>query len=179
MTNPTSKQRASDGRAVNDKGVPFAEILASLRRGESLDPVDVINAQSWRIDNQSREIASLRKQLLAARSPVETAAPQAPIAWVVVADNGGISASGSYAPGLPPGDHDLYCVPEAVAPMMRAVEPTEQPGPKELETFERGQEMANQSKAHVHRVAEKASAKPFCGVTRGCWLAPGHDGHCD
>ena len=47
------------------------------------------------------------------RLAVETSAPQAPIVWVVVADNGGISASGSYAPGLPPGNHDLYCVPEA------------------------------------------------------------------
>ena len=28
-----------------------------------------------------------------------------------------------YMPGLPDGEHDLYCVPEAGAPMMRAESP--------------------------------------------------------
>ena len=66
------KSRDPQGRAVNDKGIAFADVLAAARRGEELDPIDVLEAQSWRIDNQSREIASLRKQLLTARSRDET-----------------------------------------------------------------------------------------------------------
>lgn len=59
-------------------------------------------------------------------SPVETTRPQAPIARLIVPD--GVSGGAPlqvelYEPGLPPGEHDLYCEPEAVAPMMRAQEP--------------------------------------------------------
>lgn len=66
----TSKQKSrdSEGRAVNDKGIAFTDVLAAARRGEELDSIDVLEAQSWRIDNQKREIASLRKELLAARA---------------------------------------------------------------------------------------------------------------
>jgi hypothetical protein len=51
------------------------------------------------------------------RIPVETSAPRSPIAWVVVAENGGISSSGIYAPGLPEGTHDLYYWGPATARM--------------------------------------------------------------
>jgi hypothetical protein len=49
--------------------------------------------------------------------------PQAPIAKLIIPD--GVSGGAPlqvemYAPGLPPGEHDLYCEPEAVAPYMRA-----------------------------------------------------------
>ena len=46
------------------------------------------------------------------------AGPQAPIARVTVREGLAVR-TGLYAPGLPDGDHDLYCVPEAVSPMMR------------------------------------------------------------
>lgn len=52
------------------------------------------------------------------RSAHETAASQAPIAWIEVGDTGAILASDMYAPGLPPGTHDLYCEPmERVPPV--------------------------------------------------------------
>lgn len=52
-------------------------------------------------------------------SAVETTAPQAPIAKIAVTENGSIM-TWMYAPGLPPGEHDLYCEPEAMAPYLRA-----------------------------------------------------------
>lgn len=48
--------------------------------------------------------------------------PQAPIAKVTVKD-GMVARTGLYAPGLPDGEHDLYCEPESVAPYMRQVQP--------------------------------------------------------
>lgn len=48
--------------------------------------------------------------------------PQAPIARLQVLEDGRLAVS-MYAPGLPPGEHDLYCEPEAVAPYLR-----DQPG---------------------------------------------------
>jgi hypothetical protein len=53
---------------------------------------------------------------------VETQAPQAPIALLTInmaSEPAGVTL---YAPGLPPGDHQLYCEPEKVAPYMRAPE---------------------------------------------------------
>lgn len=45
------------------------------------------------------------------------AAPQAPCAKLVITDDHQISeTSHQYAPGLPPGEHDVYCVPMSVAP---------------------------------------------------------------
>lgn len=38
-------------------------------------------------------------------------APQAPILRVTINDQYEISSCAQYAPGLPPGDHDLYCSP--------------------------------------------------------------------
>jgi hypothetical protein len=55
-------------------------------------------------------------------APVETQAPQAPIALLTInmaSEPAGVTL---YAPGLPPGDHQLYCEPEKVAPYMRAPE---------------------------------------------------------
>jgi hypothetical protein len=51
-----------------------------------------------------------------------TEKPQAPIARVTVKD-GMVTRTGLYAPGLPDGEHDLYCEPEATAPYLR-----DQPG---------------------------------------------------
>ncbi len=51
------------------------------------------------------------------------ASPQAPIARLIVPDGvaGGAPLQVElYEPGLPPGEHDLYCEPEATAPYMRA-----------------------------------------------------------
>lgn len=45
--------------------------------------------------------------------------PQAPIARVTISD-GMATRTGLYAPGLPDGEHDLYCEPEALAPYLRA-----------------------------------------------------------
>lgn len=49
--------------------------------------------------------------------------PQAPIAQLTINQGGEIAGTVMYAPGLPPGDHDLYCEPEAVAPYSRAGQP--------------------------------------------------------
>lgn len=45
----------------------------------------------------------------------ESGGPQAPIAQITVNQAGEIAGTLMYAPGLPPGDHDLYCEPAAVA----------------------------------------------------------------
>lgn len=66
-------------------------------------------AESW----ESYVAAQERKD-----SPVETASPQAPIARINVF-NDRIAEAKLYAPGLPEGEHDLFCVPDAVAPCMR------------------------------------------------------------
>lgn len=39
--------------------------------------------------------------------------PQAPIARIQVGDDGKVVAGALYAPGLPPGKHDLYCEPDS------------------------------------------------------------------
>ncbi len=51
--------------------------------------------------------------------------PQAPIAQLTINQAGEIAGTLMYAPGLPPGDHDLYCQPEATAPYLRSVQPGE------------------------------------------------------
>lgn len=58
----------------------------------------------------------------------ETSAPQAPIAKVIVRESGAghyapddISVP-LYAPGLPPGEHDLYCVPTKAEPCGACIE---------------------------------------------------------
>jgi len=43
---------------------------------------------------------------------------QAPIAQLTINQAGEIAGTLMDAPGLPPGDHDLYCEPEAVAPYL-------------------------------------------------------------
>jgi hypothetical protein len=61
------------------------------------------------------------------RAAPETPAPQAPIALLTInmaSEPAGVTL---YAPGLPPGDHDLYCEPEKVAPYMRAPETKAKP----------------------------------------------------
>lgn len=59
----------------------------------------------------------------------ETAAAQAPIARLKVWENlnGTCVSAELYAPGLPPGEHDLYCEPEATAPYLRAEETADEP----------------------------------------------------
>jgi hypothetical protein len=49
--------------------------------------------------------------------------PQAPIAQLTINDAGEIAGTLMYAPGLPPGDHDLYCEPEALGLYLRADQP--------------------------------------------------------
>jgi hypothetical protein len=48
---------------------------------------------------------------------------QAPIALLTVNEAGEVAGVHMYAPGLPPGDHELYCEPAATAPYLR-----DQPG---------------------------------------------------
>jgi len=57
---------------------------------------------------------------------VEPNSPQAPIAKITVRESGAgryapddVSVS-LYAPGLPPGEHDVYCVPMSVAPALKS-----------------------------------------------------------
>lgn len=52
----------------------------------------------------------------------QQSSPQAPICRLTMAEWGAAGIS-LYAPGLPPGEHDLYCEPEAVAPYLRAHQP--------------------------------------------------------
>lgn len=47
----------------------------------------------------------------AAGSTPAPASIQAPIVRVTINDNYEIASCAQYAPGLPPGDHDLYCEP--------------------------------------------------------------------
>jgi hypothetical protein len=49
---------------------------------------------------------------------------QAPIARLTI-EGGVVTRTGVYAPGLPDGEHELYCEPAAVAPYLRAVQPGE------------------------------------------------------
>lgn len=60
------------------------------------------------------------------RAAAEPRAPQAPIAKITVRESGAghyapdeVSVS-FYAPGLPPGDHDVYCEPMSVAPALKS-----------------------------------------------------------
>jgi len=64
-------------------------------------------------------------KILEGASP-EPVSPQAPIAKITIRESGAghyapddVSVS-LYAPGLPPGEHDLYCEPMSVAPALKA-----------------------------------------------------------
>ena len=61
------------------------------------------------------------RELIGDRPAVETSAPQAPIAKVTVTD-GDLATVELYAPGLPPGTHDLYCEPTNRVPPLKASE---------------------------------------------------------
>lgn len=74
------------------------DICAELRRRNDLQPI----GDNFLLDLANRLADS----------------PQAPIAKVCVAEDGSLLTM-LYAPGLPPGDHDLYCEPEAAAPYLR------------------------------------------------------------
>lgn len=67
--------------------------------------------QGWR-DSASHEVdePSIRCENNCGRS-ADLKGPQAPIARVTINDRYEISSCAQYAPGLPPGDHDLYCEP--------------------------------------------------------------------
>lgn len=65
----------------------------------------------------------------ARQHPLETKSRQAPIARVRVS-NGVIFEGKLFSPGLPSGVHDLYCEPEAVAPMLRQSETSPRKCPK-------------------------------------------------
>jgi hypothetical protein len=77
-----------------------------------------VHGHSW---SRQALIGRLRAAVSNARAAVETSASQAPIAKVTVTD-GDLATVELYAPGLPPGEHDLFCEPEATAPYMRANE---------------------------------------------------------
>jgi hypothetical protein len=92
-------------------------------RGElKAEGIRVTKAQT---EEQARQMAARMAypgDVLIMRSAPETQAPQAPIALLTInmaSEPAGVTL---YAPGLPPGDHQLYCEPEKVAPYMRAPE---------------------------------------------------------
>lgn len=74
---------------------------------------------------QYREANEERKRLRAALNRFTAVKSQAPIARIFVADHSlvgkppKIVGGTLYAPSLPPGEYDLYCEPEATAPMLR------------------------------------------------------------
>jgi hypothetical protein len=81
--------------------------LKALRDGLAL-------ARDWLQGWASAEPYIARIDALLKQAPT----PQAPIAKVTVWRNLPPNVQ-IYAPGLPPGDHELYCEPEAVAPYLR------------------------------------------------------------
>lgn len=67
------------------------------------------------------EIERLRKLLngrtfVTGALPTPEPTPQAPIALLTINSAGEPAGFSLYAPGLPPGEHDVYCEPKAVAP---------------------------------------------------------------
>lgn len=54
--------------------------------------------------------------------------PQAPIARLQILEDGRVAVE-VLAPGLPPGEHLLYCEPAATAPYLRAGQPPRDPLP--------------------------------------------------
>lgn len=79
------------------------DVCAELRRRNDLQPIG---------DNFLLDLANRLADVPPARSP------QAPIGKLTVA-TWGPAGFEMYAPGLPPGEHDLYCEPEATAPYLR------------------------------------------------------------
>lgn len=67
-----------------------------------------LRAELKLIDENNPGAMELRRRL---GLPVETSSVQAPIARLKINDDGEISSVSQYAPGLPPGEHDLYCAP--------------------------------------------------------------------
>jgi hypothetical protein len=122
-------------------------------RGElKAEGIRVTKAQT---EEQARQMAARMAypgDVLIMRSAPETQAPQAPIALLTInmaSEPAGVTL---YAPGLPPGDHQLYCEPEKVAPYMRA--------PETKATYPRGfspQEVSECLEAFMKKwLAEKA-----------------------
>jgi hypothetical protein len=62
----------------------------------------------------------IARAALAGTAETGLESPQAPIATVTINSLGQPCAVAVYAPGLPPGDHALYCVPASVAPAVPA-----------------------------------------------------------
>lgn len=77
-----------------------SEFCAELRRRNELQP----SGDNFLLDLANR---------------LADTAPQAPIALLTVSSADTVAGVTMYAPGLPPGEHDLYCEPEATAPYLR------------------------------------------------------------
>lgn len=78
--------------------------------------------------NQQDRAAAARlahNQEVEGSNPSPATTPQAPIALLTVDQAGEVAGIQMYAPGLPPGDHLLYCEPEATAPYLRDHQPGE------------------------------------------------------
>jgi hypothetical protein len=119
----------SDVKSSNPMASP-GELIVALRSGLGRANMGE-QAFDWIIVYLMRYTELMRRLGLPsdAELPVETTTPQAPIAKVTVRESGAghyapddVSIT-LYAPGLPPGEHDLFCEPESIAPYSRAKAP--------------------------------------------------------
>lgn len=81
-------------------------------------PADVVTLGEL-AKRDGAEWEALVRECLAQHPNPRPLHPQAPIAKVCVGEDDSLLCM-LYAPGLPPGEYDLYCEPERVAPYIRA-----------------------------------------------------------
>lgn len=113
-----------DGRTV---AVIAPEDLEALEADNErllglLRKIDGILKSGLSASHQRLQIALLIEGAALRAADQPDAGPQAPIIRVSVDEFGSARVVKHYAPGLPPGEYDLYCEPEATAPMLRATD---------------------------------------------------------
>jgi hypothetical protein len=93
-------------RHANYAGVCYAEIWRTIADAFEQQGISAADCESHKLE-------------VGGSSPPPATSPQAPIAKVIVRDDGPADVV-LYAPGLPPGEHDLYCEPPDEMAQLRA-----------------------------------------------------------
>jgi hypothetical protein len=106
------EQALDDTSAVEPTEVPSREDEAFR----------LLNAATYYVPRDRELHADMLRWMNSLAKPLaEPEVPQAPITKILVSDTGltTVVTCTLYAPGLLPGEHDVWCDPEAVAPYMR------------------------------------------------------------
>ncbi len=97
-------------RSSKDEAIRLSNLRVLLHKVESAIKTNRDSGQTWVDRRDLQLLREFEKQL---STTPETSAPQAPIALLTINSAGEPAGFTVYAPGLPPGDHDVYLDPAA------------------------------------------------------------------